>query len=131
MGCDWEGLLNSISEKFAPAALLTLPDNLVKPGTSNTAPGVEVPADYDKPIPNNYDVIDLQPCTMLFFQGSPYENEDDFCLAIEIAWQAIDNYEPTRYGYNWAPELAPAFNFGANEKMGALQAAPVKAIDNT
>ena len=25
MGCEWEGLLNSIAEKFAPAALLTLP----------------------------------------------------------------------------------------------------------
>ena len=98
-------------------------------GTSNTASGVEVPVDYTKPIPEGYDVIDLQPCTMLFFQGSPYENEDDFCIAIDIACQAIDNYEPTRYGYTFAPKLAPSFNFGANGKMGALQAIPVKVID--
>ena len=128
MGCEWEGLLNSISEKFAPAALLTLPQNLVKSNTSDTAAGVEVPADYAKPIPNGYDVIDLPPCTMLFFQGMPYENEDDFCVAIGIAWEAIDNYDPARYGYAFAPELAPRFNFGASEKMGALQAVPVRTV---
>ena len=70
MGCEWEGLLNSIPEKFAPAGLLTLPDSLVTPGTSNTASGVEVPVDYSKSIPEGYDVIVLNPCTMLFFQGS-------------------------------------------------------------
>ena len=117
--------MGSISEKFAPPALLTLPDNLVKSGTSNTAAGVEVPADYTKPIPEGYDIIDLPACTMLFFQGSPYENEDDFCIAIGITWEAIDRYDPTLYGYNFAPELAPRFNFGANAKTGALQALPV------
>lgn len=67
MTCDWEGLLNSIPEKFAPAALLTLPENLVTAGTSDTAVGVEVPADYAKAIPAGYDVIELPSCTMLFF----------------------------------------------------------------
>lgn len=128
MTCDWEGMLGSIPEKLTSAALLTLPQNLVKPGTSDTAAGVEVPADYKKPVPDGYDIIDLPPCTMLFFQGSTYENEDDFCIAIGIVWGAVDNYDPTRYGYALAPELAPRFNFGADAKMGALQAIPVKII---
>ena len=125
MGCEWEGLFNSISEKFAPAALLTLPPELVTPGTSNTAAGVEVPANYNKPVPDGYDMIDLAPCTMLFFAGAPYENEEDFCIAIEIVWEAVDNYEPALYSWQAAPELSPRFNFGADEKQGARMAIPV------
>lgn len=128
MGCDWEGLLNSIPEKFAPAALLTLPQNLVILGTSDTAAGVEVPADYEKPIPEGYDFIELPSCTMLFFQGMPFENEKDFGIAIGITWEAVDNYDPVRYGYTFAPELAPRFNFGASGKNGALQAIPVRTL---
>lgn len=48
MGCDWEGLLNSIPEKLDLAALLTLPRPLIRPGTSGCAAGVEVPADYSQ-----------------------------------------------------------------------------------
>jgi AraC-like DNA-binding protein len=125
MGCDWEGVLNSIPEKFAPAALLTLSDNLVTTGTSNTAAGVEVPAGYTKPVPAGYDIIDLPPCTMLFFTGSPYENEEDFCIAINIVWEAADSYKPELYGWQAAPEMAPRFNFGADEKQGARMAIPV------
>jgi len=123
--CDWEGILNSIPEKFAPAALLTLPQALVTMGSSDTAAGVEVPADYSKPIPDGYDIIDLQPCTMLFFNGAPYDNEEDFCIAIDIVWEAVDNYNPEMYGWQTASELAPRFNFGADEKQGARMAIPV------
>jgi len=123
--CDWEGILNSIPEKFAPAALLTLPKSLVTNGTSDTAAGVEVPVDYSKPIPVGYDMIDLKPCTMLFFNGSPYDIEEDFCIAIDIVWEAVDNYNPEMYGWKASPELAPRFNFGADEKQGARMAIPV------
>ena len=73
MGCDWEGLFNSILEKFDTAALITLPQNLIKPDTGNKAAGVEVPANYSKPIPAGYEIIDLPPCTMLYFQGQKFE----------------------------------------------------------
>ena len=124
-GCDWEGILNSIPEKLAPAALLTLPQSLVTKETSDTAAGVEVPIDYSKPVPEGYDVIELKPCTMLFFNGSPYDNEEDFCIAIDIVWEAVDNYNPGMYNWQAAPELAPRFNFGADEKQGARIAIPV------
>jgi AraC-like DNA-binding protein len=127
MGCEWEGVLNSIPEKLAPAALLTLPQNLITPGATDTAAGVEVPADYAKPVPNGYDIIDLPPCTMLFFCGATYEDENDFNIAIEIVFDAVENYNPEPYGWQAAPELAPCFNFGADEKLGAIIAIPVKA----
>ena len=128
MGCEWEGILNSIAEKFAPAALLTLPPNLVTAGTSDTAAGVEVPASYAKPIPDGYDVIELPPCSMLFFNGAPYDDEDDFCIAIDIVWEAVDSYNHELYGFKAAPELAPRFNFGADEKHGAKMAIPVTKV---
>jgi len=128
MGCDWEGLLGSIAEKFDTPALLTLPPNLVTLGTSNTAAGVEVPIDYVKPIPAGYDVIELPPCQMLYLNGTPYENEDDFCTAIEIAFAAQRSYDPTPFGRQFAPELAPHFNFGACAAGGAKLAMPVKTI---
>jgi len=125
MGCDWEGLLDSIPEKFDTAALLTLPRKLIVPGTSDTAAGVEVPADYAKPIPAGYDIVDLPPCTMLYFNGAPYENEDDFCKAIGIVCEAMDAYDPGVYGWKFAPDYAPRYNFGACAANGARQAIPV------
>ena len=59
VGCEWEGLLNSIPEKFEPAALIELPDKLVENGFSKIAAGVEVPLDYDKELPETYKTVEL------------------------------------------------------------------------
>jgi hypothetical protein len=50
----------------------------VTPGTTDTAAGVEVPADNKKPVPDGYDIIDLDPCAMLFFNVAPYADSADF-----------------------------------------------------
>ena len=42
MGCDWEGLLNSIPEKLESAALMDLPDFLQEEGIGKVAAGVDV-----------------------------------------------------------------------------------------
>lgn len=128
MGCDWGGLLNSIPEKFDTAALLTLPQNLIKEGTGNTAAGVEVPLDYIKTIPEGYEMIELPPCTMLYFQGALYEDENDFGQAIGTLWGLMDAYDPKLYGFEYTPELAPYFNLGASAKTGARMARPVKKV---
>ena len=64
VGCDWEGLLNSIPEKFDTASLIDLPDFLVDEDISKVAAGVEVPIDYDKPLPGGYKIAELEECTM-------------------------------------------------------------------
>ena len=128
MGCDWEGLFNSIPEKFDSAALLTLPQNLIKEGTGNTAAGVEVPLDYNKPIPKSCEVIELSPSTMMYFQGAPFEDENDFGQAIGTLWGLMDAYDPKLYGFEYTPELAPYFNFGTGTKTGARMARPAKKV---
>jgi len=127
-GCDWEGMLNSVPEKLDVAAILELPRHLIMGGTSAIAAGIEVPADYSKPLPAGYEMLELPPCSMLYFRGMPFENEDDFCKAIDIVFKAIENYKPELYGYGFAEEVAPKFNFGASAEMGAKMAVPVKVL---
>lgn len=128
VGCGWEGLFNSIPEKFDKAALLTLPSNMIKAGTGNTAAGVEVHYNYSKPIPEGCDIMELPPCTMLYFQGSPFEDENDFGEGIGVLWEIMESYDPAGYGWEYAPELAPYFNFGASAKEGARMARPVRRL---
>lgn len=124
MGCEWEGLLNSIDEKLDVASLIELPDFLVEKGFSKTAAGVEVPSDFNKPLPKQYLTADLEACVMLYFQSEPYENEDDFCKAIENTYAAVNKYNAESYGYKLAYDIAPSFNFGADTKTGAKLAVP-------
>ena len=125
VGCDWEGLLNSVPEKFDTAALLDLPDFLVEEGMSSTACGIEVPLDYDKPLPSGYKKAELDECIMLYFQSEPYDNPDDFGEYIGKVFRAIENYDFARYGYKTAYNLAPYMNFGAQTNIGARVAVPV------
>lgn len=128
VGCDWEGYLNSIKERFDSAALLELPKHLVKPGTSKFASGVEVPHDFDKPLEAGYEIIDLPSVEMLYFTSEPYKNEEDYGAAIDLVQTALDGYDPTRYGYRYAFDLAPQFNFGAYAALGAKCAVPVEKL---
>ena len=128
MGCEWEGLLNSISEKYEQAALVELPDSLVEEGFSKIAAGIEVPLDYNKSIPKTYQIAELPECTMLYFQTEPYENEEDFCTAIESAYVAIGKYNPELHGYKFAYDIAPSFNLGASARSGAILAVPAVHI---
>jgi AraC family transcriptional regulator len=105
IGCDWEGLLGDLPGIFDAPALLTLPPNLVKPGTGKIACGVEVPLDTPDFLPDGCDAIELNPCVMLYFQGAPFEDENDFGLAIETLWEQMAAYQPARYGWQYAPKL--------------------------
>lgn len=127
-GCEWEGLLGSIQCKLDAPSILELPAFLQKQGKSPIAAGIEVPAEYDGAIPQGYEIKKLSACDMMVFQSEPYENEEDFCTAIETVSAAIGRYRPERYGYRFALELAPKFNFGASQETGAKMAIPVQRV---
>jgi AraC-like DNA-binding protein len=69
VGCEWEGFYNSIPEKLDSAAGGRLPASLQNPDLGSSAFFVEVPVDYDKPLPDGYEIADLPPCTYLYFNG--------------------------------------------------------------
>jgi len=127
-GCDWEGLFNSIECRLENAAIIEMPEKMVIEGTTSCAAGVEIPAEYAGKIPEGCDLVELPPCLMLYFQSGPYENEDDYAKAINNLNRAIKNYHPEGYGYEYAFEAAPRYNFGATTVMGAKQAYPVRKI---
>ncbi len=125
-GCQWNGLMDSIPEKIDAAAILELPPFLQRPGFSQVAAGVELPFDYDGKIPEGYEIADLPPCTLLYFQTESFEKEEDFGMAIGCAFRAAKRYDYDRFGYERAPDAAPFYNFGAEAAKGASIAIPVR-----
>jgi len=105
-----------------------LPKHLIKEGTSQYVQGVEVPIDYTNDIPDGYELIELPPCKLMIFQGESY-NDDDFMDAIDEVWNHIEKFDPTVYGYQWAPEIAPRFQLAPMGYRGYIEARPVKAIN--
>ena len=127
VGCDWEGFFNSIPEKFDTAAGGRLPKFLIKPSTNGHAFFVEVPMDFNKPVPDKYEIAELPPCTYLYFIGMPYEAPNDFCIAIDIVNEAIANYPFERFGWERS-EDGPFLGMGAEAETGARTAVPVRRI---
>lgn len=128
MGCEWDGLFNSIPSKFDTAALLTLPPFLVKPGYGNIASGVEVPYEYDGEIPDHCEMIKLEPCEMLSFQSQPFQTEEEFFFLMGEVLTAAETFDAAAYGYDYADDHTPRFNFGGQEEKGARIAVPVRRI---
>lgn len=74
VGCEIWDVLCSIKDALYEPIGMWLPKNLVKPGTSVYAQGVEVPMDYSGEIPDGCEIISLKPCKMMVFQGQPYDD---------------------------------------------------------
>ncbi len=127
VGCDVWGVLLSIKTALYEPIGIWLPEHLIKPGTSLYAQGVEVPADYAGSIPQGMEVITLPPCRMMFFQGQTYDNEN-FAQEIACVWRAIDSYTPELYGWRWAPEDGPRFQYAPVGERGYIEARPVRKI---
>ena len=127
VGCDVWSVLTSVKEALYEPIGMWLPKHLIKPGTSKYVQGVELPLDYSNEVPEGYELIELPPCTMMVFQGEPY-NDDNFSEEIGIVWEHIDKFNPTIYGYEWDPEAAPRFQLAPMGYRGYIEARPVKKL---
>ena len=127
VGCNWEGFYNSIPERFDSAAGGRLPCFLIRSDTGTDAFFVEVPLDYEKPLPEGYEIAELPPCTYLYFNGMPFDNQNDFCIAIGILNEAIASYPFEKFGWKRS-ENAPFLGMGAEAKTGARTAIPVEPV---
>ena len=127
VGCDVWSVLTSVKEALYEPIGMWLPKHLIKPGTSKYVQGVELPLDYSNEVPEGYELIELPPCTMMVFQGEPY-NDDYFSEEIGIVWKHIDKFNPTIYGYEWDPEAAPRFQLAPMGYRGYIEARPVKKL---
>ncbi len=128
MCCEWEGLFNSVPAKFDTAAILTLPPSLMKEGYSSIASGIEIPYEYDGELPKHCEIVNLEPCDMLYFQSQPFKTDEEFFELMDAVFKAVETYDVTAYGYEYADDLAPRFNFGGCGGKGAKLAIPVKRL---
>lgn len=128
VGCDvWE-VLSGIKDALYEPIGMWLPDSMIKPGTSKYVQGVEVAADYKGEIPEGYEIIDLPPCSMMVFQGQPFD-DDKFEDAIGGLWEVMKKYGPSVYGFEWADEDAPRFQLAPLGYRGYIEARPVRALN--
>ena len=127
VGCDIWGVLTSVKEALYEPIGLWLPPKLIRPGTSQYVQGVEVGLDYHKVLPEGFEIITLEACKMMVFQGQPY-NDDDFMDEVMSAKNAIDAYEPSVFGYQYDQENHPRFQLSPMGYRGYIEAIPVRSI---
>lgn len=127
-GCDtvW-AVLCSVKEALYEPVGMWLTDAMIRPGTSRYVHAVEVPPDYDKPLPDGYELVDLPPATYMVFQGQPYD-DDNFQAEVGQVMDFIDEWSPALYGYDWAPQAAPRFQLSPQGYRGYIEARAVKPI---
>jgi AraC-like DNA-binding protein len=122
----WD-ILCDIKEALYEPVGLWLPDNMHPAGTGVYAHGVEVPANYNGTVPDGFDVIDLDPCKLMVFQGEPYK-EEDYQTAVGVCMERIGTFNPEVYGYQYAPELAPKMQLSPQGWRGYIEMQPVKSM---
>jgi AraC-like DNA-binding protein len=128
-GCDIWGVLCSVKEALYEPIGAWLPEKLVIHETSKYVQGVEVPIDYIGEVPHGFDIIKLEPCSMMIFQGPPFDDTDDsFYDAINEIQKSMEKYNPNIYGYEWADSDAPRFQLEPQGWRGYIEARPVKRI---
>lgn len=127
--CDIWGILCSVKEALYEPIGAWLPQKFTPTGTSTYVQGVELPFDYDGEIFEGFEVIELPPCTMMVFQGPPFDDSDDtFYDAIDEIQLAMEKYNPKIYGYEWADDDAPRFQLEPQGWRGYIEARPVRKI---
>jgi len=131
VGCDevW-GVLSSIKEAMYEPIGMWMPRNLIRSGTSVYCQGVEVSYNYAGEVPEGFELINLQPCKMMVFQGQPY-NDERFERAIGELWEVMKNYDPELYGFFWADEDGPRFQLEPMGYRGYIEARPVRQLNVT
>jgi len=120
-------ILSNIKEALYEPIGVWLPKNMCPTGTGIYAHAVEVPENYSGEIPKVFDVINLEPCKYLIFQGEPYDDEN-FQEAIGTLWENIANFNPEVYGYKWDDETAPKFQLAPMGWRGYIEGRAVKKM---
>lgn len=129
VGCEvWE-ILSSIKDALFEPIGMWLPKNMIKPGTSLYAQGVEVPLNYQGIIPDGFDSIILPSCQMMIFQGQPFK-DDDYEEAISEVWDVIKDYNPEIVGYQWADDDGPRFQLAPLGYRGYMEGRPVRPVNS-
>lgn len=120
----WE-ILTQIKEALNEPAGCWLPKQMIKEGTSEYVHAVEVPYDYVGNVPDGFEIIDLEACKMLVFQGEPYDDEL-YDEAIGALWERIEKFNPVVYGYEYDFDIAPRMQLEPQGWRGYIELYPIR-----
>jgi AraC family transcriptional regulator len=121
--------LKAVKDALYEPCGMWLPEDLRKPGTSEFAMGVEMPADYKGEVPEGYEIIDLKPCKMMVFQGPPFDDAKKAAKAIMDLWEVLETYNPELYGFAWADEDGPRLQLEPQGYRGHIELLPVRQLN--
>ena len=124
----WDYLVTIKEALYEPVGLW-LPENMRNEGTGIYAHGVEVPQDYNEEIPSDYDIIELEACKLLVFQGEPY-SDSDFEDKVLDCMEQIEKFNPEVYGYTYLPERAPRMQLEPWGWRGYIEMRCITEIEN-
>lgn len=128
VSCDVWGILTSVKEALYEPAGFWLPKALIRPGTSEYVQGVEVPIDYKNVVPDGFELIELPPCQMIIFQGQPYD-DDFFEKEITDMVEAMKDFKPELYGYEYYNDETPSFQLEPLGERGYIEGKPVRKLN--
>lgn len=121
----WDTLCEIEEALYEPVGLW-LPENMRPYGTGVYAHGVEVPADFAGGIPDGFDVIDLEPCKLMVFQGEPYDDAN-FAEAVSQCMERIGAFNPETYGFEYADSIAPRMQLAPQGWRGYIEMRPIRS----
>ena len=127
VGCDVWGILCSIKDALNEPMGMWLPRKMISVGTSKYVQGVEVPMEYQGIVPEGFEMVVMSPCKMMIFQGPSYDDEN-FEYAIGDMWDFIKEFDPSFYGFEWADDDGPRFQFEPQGYRGYIEGKPVQNV---
>ena len=98
VGYDVWGILKSIASE---PVCMWLTDKYRTKGSSVYVQGVELPVDWNGKVIEGFEVIEMDECEYLMFQGEAFE-EEYYEEAIEEVERAMDKYDPSIIGAKWS-----------------------------
>ncbi|MBN2238364.1 MAG: helix-turn-helix transcriptional regulator [Dehalococcoidales bacterium] len=126
--CEFFDVLTGVKDALYEPIGAWMPENLRKSGESLYMQGVEMSEDYNGPLPEKCEIMDLPPCKMMIFQGQPYD-DCDFQQAIGNLWEVMKTYNPEIYGFKYADEDGPRFQLEPQGYRGYIEGRPVRQIN--
>ena len=131
LGCDVWGKLLAVKGALYEPIGMWLPENMRPEGTSYYAQGVEVPENWGEAIPDGMEMMELEECKYMVFQGQPYEcdrEDKNMYVAITQVQEAMKSFNPKIYGWEWDDGTAPRIQLAPMCERGYIEARPVHAV---
>jgi len=129
----WETISNMDVGAINHPMSIWLPVNMRKPGTSEYCMAREMALDFTGTIPNGFEIIELPPCKYMVFHGEPYDEavvgHEYYQTAVGIIQNAIKRYDPKHFGWDWAPEDGPRFQFAPTPERGYVEGLTVRVYE--